>query len=86
MHQKNFGSFLTSIEEKERVYHSELIRHGVNYEEAVQAAKIIASEKPNELLTPEETELVKEVCTAWLLKHKSYKHLNPLLMKFKQVE
>ncbi|MBW4632382.1 MAG: hypothetical protein KME30_10925 [Iphinoe sp. HA4291-MV1] len=74
---------LMSTEEKEALYYCELVRYGIDFKEALTVAKILASEKPDELLTEEEKKLVTEVCKLWIVKHKHFKHLNPYLMKYK---
>ncbi|BAY43246.1 hypothetical protein SAMD00079811_08250 [Scytonema sp. HK-05] len=76
--------FSISNKEKKELYHSELVRYGVTFDKAAEAAKILASGKPDELLTEKEIERVNEVCEAWLSKHKRYKNLNPLLAKHKR--
>ena len=45
------------------------------YHKAAKAAKILASEKPEELWTEEEKRLVVEVCKQWFSNHKRYKKL-----------
>ncbi len=60
----------TSIKEKEELFHTELIKLGVNYETAAQAANILAAGKPDELLAEQEIQLAKEVCREWLIQHK----------------
>lgn len=69
----------TSVEEKEKLYHTELVKHGVKYELAAQAAKIIVSGKPDEHLTAQELQLVEQVCREWLTRHKS---LNSILRDY----
>ncbi|KYC42634.1 hypothetical protein WA1_14905 [Scytonema hofmannii PCC 7110] len=59
-----------SVEEKERLFHTELVKHGVSYSDAARVAKILASEKPDELLTGEEIQLTTEACKIWLKQHK----------------
>ncbi|MUG96889.1 hypothetical protein F7734_32925 [Scytonema sp. UIC 10036] len=78
--------FYTTLEQEETIYHSELFRYGVDYEKAAIAAKVLASKKPDELLTEEEKQLVTEACKMWLEKHKRLTHLNPLLKKYQQVK
>jgi hypothetical protein len=65
----------TSLEEKEKLFHSELVKYGVKYELAAQAAKILVSGKPDELLTQQEIQLVEQVCREWLTRHKSLSSL-----------
>ncbi|KAB8318216.1 hypothetical protein SD81_017200 [Tolypothrix campylonemoides VB511288] len=75
--------FTISVKDKETQYQSELIRHGVSFEKAAEAAKILASGKTDDILTPEEIQLVNEACRWWLEKHSRLKHLNPLLAKYR---
>jgi hypothetical protein len=79
------GKFHTTVEDKEGIYYLELFKQGVEYDKAAIAAKILASGKPDEDLTRGEIELVNEVCSEWLAKHKRYKHLNSFLGKYKRV-
>ena len=58
--------FLISPKQKEELFHTELVKHGVCYHQAAKAAKILVSNPPQEALTDEETQLVQEVCRAWL--------------------
>jgi hypothetical protein len=62
--------FFISVEKKEELFHTELIKCGVDYQKAAQVAQILALEKPDELLTEKEIELTKEVCQEWLTHHK----------------
>ncbi|KYC42484.1 hypothetical protein WA1_21215 [Scytonema hofmannii PCC 7110] len=78
------GKFHTTVEEKEAIYYSELFKRGVEYDKAAIVAKILASGKSDKELTHGEIELVNEVCSYWLTKHKRYKHLNPFLAKYKR--
>ncbi len=54
---------------EEELFHTALVKYGVNYHKAAQVAKIIASKRPDELLTPEEVQLTKEACSEWLRQH-----------------
>ncbi len=71
--------FSTTAAEKERIFHTQLVKYGVEYDKAAKAAKILASGKPDELLTNEEIQLVKEVCRDWSIQNKRYKRLNSLV-------
>lgn len=64
-----------SIEEKEKLDRTELVKYGVKSELAAQAAKILVSGKPDELLTEQEIQLVEEVCREWLTRHRSLSSL-----------
>jgi uncharacterized DUF497 family protein len=59
-----------SIEEKEKLFHTKLVKHGVSYSDAARVAKILASETPDEHLTAEDRQLTTEVCKIWLQHHK----------------
>ncbi len=74
MQSKNF----TSVEEKEKIFCTELVKYGVEYKKASKAAHILASLKPDELLTEEEIRIVTEACNAWSIRHKQYKRLKSL--------
>ncbi|MFL9458086.1 hypothetical protein AB0756_39620 [Tolypothrix campylonemoides VB511288_2] len=77
--------FHATLEDKENIYYAELFKRGVEYNKAAIAAKILASGKSDEDFTPEEIELVNEVCSQWLAKHQQNKHLNPFFAKYKQI-
>ncbi|MBD2359010.1 hypothetical protein H6G41_31235 [Tolypothrix sp. FACHB-123] len=64
-----------SNEEKKIFFHTELVRYGVKYDRAATVAKILAAEKPDELLTEEEKQLVDEVCNEWLNNYNRYKNI-----------
>lgn len=66
----------TSFEQKQELFHTQLVKHGVKYQKAAEAARILASGKPDELLTNEEIQLVTEVCKEWSIQ---YKRLTSLL-------
>lgn len=63
--------FALSIKEKKEMYSLELFRSGVEPSKAIKAAKILASDKPDELLTEEERQIVIEACKEWLISRKS---------------
>jgi len=58
--------FLISSKQKEELFHTELVKHGIPYHKAAKAAKILVSNPPEETLTTEEVELVQEACREWL--------------------
>ncbi|QLE56350.1 hypothetical protein [Nostoc sp. TCL26-01] len=64
--------------EKEKIFHTQLVKYGVKYEQAARVAKIIASGKSEELLTPEEKQLVKEACQQWLTGHRRFRQISSL--------
>ncbi|MBD2778068.1 serine/threonine-protein kinase [Iningainema tapete] len=72
-----------SFTEKKEIFHTELVKHGVGYQKADQAAWILASGKPDELLTDEEIQLVTEVCQEWSRQHK---RLTSILKDYRRFE
>ncbi|MEJ1934132.1 hypothetical protein WDZ92_28380 [Nostoc sp. NIES-2111] len=66
------------VEEKERLFHTQLVKYGVEYTTAGKVAQILASAKPDELLTPQERQLVKQACQKWLTQHKRRKRIDSL--------
>ncbi len=59
-----------SFDDKQQLFHTELVKYGVGYHKAAEAARILASGKPDELLTTQEIQLVIEVCQEWSRQHK----------------
>ncbi|ARV57634.1 hypothetical protein BZZ01_02395 [Nostocales cyanobacterium HT-58-2] len=59
-----------SSKQKEELFHTALVKYGIDYYKAGTVAKILASGKPDELLTDKEIQLSKEVCSDWLKQHK----------------
>jgi hypothetical protein len=57
-------------QELEEVYLTELVRSAVEYQTAIKVAGILAAEKPDEHLTGEEAQLVREACALWLKRRK----------------
>lgn len=57
---------ITSPQEKERLFHTELVKSGVEYHTAAKAARILVSWQSDELLTSEEVQMLKDVCRQWL--------------------
>ncbi|GAA6620022.1 hypothetical protein [Scytonema sp. NUACC26] len=53
------------LKENENIYQGELLKYGVEQKLAASAAKILASEKPNELLSSEELRVITEACEHW---------------------
>ncbi|GAA6614492.1 hypothetical protein [Scytonema sp. NUACC26] len=64
------GVLFISIEEKERLFHTKLVKHGVSYSDAARVAKILASETPDEHLSADDIQLTTEACKIWLQQHK----------------
>ncbi len=57
--------FFKLVQENEKLYQAELLRYGVEQKLASEAAKILASEKPDELLSSEELSAIVEACEQW---------------------
>ncbi|MBE8990366.1 hypothetical protein [Nostoc sp. LEGE 12450] len=68
-----------SVEEKEKIFYTELVKYGVSYEKAVIAARILASGQPDELLTDEEILIAKEACSKWFLEKKRDQYIKSLI-------
>lgn len=73
------NKFQVSKKEKEKIFHTNLVKFGVSYDQAAKAAKILADEKPEELWTEEEKRLVTEACKQWFSNHNRYKKLQELV-------
>jgi hypothetical protein len=58
--------FFISIEEKERLFHAELVKVGVDYQQAARVAKLLAQNIAEEDLTSEEAQLSETACRIWL--------------------
>lgn len=78
------GNFFISQEEKERLFHTQLVKYGVKFEKAAKVAKILASGQSEEDLTQEEKQLVTEACKQWLKGHKRHKQLISLFQYVKK--
>ncbi|PMB22870.1 hypothetical protein CEN45_11550 [Fischerella thermalis CCMEE 5198] len=52
--------------EIEEFFHTQLVKYGVDYQKAAQVARILASGKPDELLSEKEIQIAEEVCREWL--------------------
>lgn len=61
---------LLSKKEREKLFHTQLVKHDIKHDKAAKAAKILASGLPDELLTKKEKQLVIEVCKEWAVKYK----------------
>ncbi|RCJ24815.1 hypothetical protein A6770_03935 [Nostoc minutum NIES-26] len=73
------SKFFVSVKEKEKIFCTELVKHGVKYETAIKAARILASGQPDELLTVDEIIIVKEACEKWSVQKKRIKRLKSLI-------
>ncbi|MBD2677845.1 MULTISPECIES: hypothetical protein [Nostoc] len=71
--------FALTLEEKQKIFHTQLVKYGVEYEKARKASEILAREKPDEVLTQEEIQLTKEACNHWSAQRKRIKQLMSLL-------
>ncbi|BAT55664.1 unknown protein [Nostoc sp. NIES-3756] len=78
------GNFFISQEEKERLFHTQLVKYGVKFEKAAKVAKILASGESEESWTEEERQLVTETCEEWLKAHKRHKQLVSLFQYIKR--
>lgn len=62
--------FSTSVEERKCLFHTELIKVGIDFLQAEKTANLLAENLPSEQLTPEEKELIQKVCAQWLVQRK----------------
>ncbi len=69
------------MQEKERFFHTELVKACVPYHQAAKAARIIASEHPNEQMPEEEIQLVNQVCRQWLEQRQRWKVISQIVDK-----
>ncbi|WP_427162245.1 hypothetical protein ACQFX9_12180 [Aliinostoc sp. HNIBRCY26] len=60
-------------EEKEKIFHTELVKFGVEYKKAQKVARILASGEPDETLGEEEIKIAQEACKQWIKQRKLYK-------------
>lgn len=74
--------FFVSVEEKERLFQSELVKGGVNYHQAIQVAKVLARNQSEETLTPEEAQLTEEACRIWLQHRQRLRFIEETLASF----
>lgn len=70
-----------SSEEKERLFCTELVNHYIPYEQARTVAKILATEKTEDELMPEEIQLIEEVCRIWFEQRQRRKLLSEMVSK-----
>lgn len=67
--------FYLSNEDKEQIYHTDLVKYGVKSDKAVKIAKILAANKSDKILTEEEKTLFTEACKECLNSYNHYKNL-----------
>ena len=60
------AKFFVSVEEKTRLFHWELVKAGVDYQQAGRVAKVLAQNPPEASLPPEDSKLTEEACRIWL--------------------
>jgi hypothetical protein len=70
---------LSSAPEREKLFHNELVKYGVQYQKAAQVAKILAAQEWDEQMTDAEERLVEEVCQQWLQQRKRLNFINTIL-------
>ena len=73
------SNYFTSIEEREKIFCTEMVKYGVEYEEAVIAAKIIASGQGDELLSLLEIKIVEDACKKWSEQNQRLKRLKAVV-------
>lgn len=71
--------FAITPQEREKLFHTELVKHGVSYQKAAQAAKILADGMSDEQLTEAEQQLVQEVCREWLKQRQRWSTIRQVL-------
>ena len=72
-------NFLISVEEKEKIFHTELVKYGVGYEQARKAAQILACSQPDELLSQQDRQTVIQACNKWSTGRKRYKRITSVV-------
>ncbi|MEH1940839.1 MAG: hypothetical protein V7L01_11560 [Nostoc sp.] len=72
-------NFLISVEEKEKIFHTELVKYGVEYEQARKAAQILAYSQPDELLSQQDRQTVTQACNKWSTERKRYKRITSVM-------
>lgn len=73
------SNYFTSVQERENIFCTELVKYGVEYGKAVIAAKIIASGQGDEHLSPSEIEIVKDACKKWSEQNQRLKRLKAVV-------
>ena len=64
---------------QQQLFFAALIRSEVNFELALVASKLLAQEKPESCWTPEEKQLVDQVCRTWLVHRQRQQRFERLL-------
>ncbi len=72
--------FSISAEEREHLFHTELVKAGVDFHQAKKVAHLLA-QKRDDQLTPEENQLVQAVCAQWLVQRKRLNFISQVLSK-----
>ncbi|ACC81687.1 hypothetical protein [Nostoc punctiforme] len=75
------SNYFTPIEEREKIFCTELVKYGVKYEKAVIAARILASGRADDFLSPSEIEIAKDACQKWSVQNKRLKRLKATINK-----
>jgi hypothetical protein len=70
-----------SVQDKEQLFQSELVKACVPYDQAVKVAHILASELDDEQLAAEDIQLVKRVCLQWLEQRKRWELISQATYK-----
>ncbi|MBD1864623.1 MULTISPECIES: hypothetical protein [Trichocoleus] len=74
--------FFVSVEEKTRLFHAELVKAGVEYQQASRVAKVLAQNQFEESLPPEEAQLTEEACRIWLQHRQRLNFIEQTLASF----
>lgn len=74
--------YALSPQEKKKIFITELLKSGVEPQQAVKVANILATETPEEALTSEELQLVNAACEKWLKEHQRRTFVNSTLQQF----
>ncbi|BAT53513.1 unknown protein [Nostoc sp. NIES-3756] len=69
------SNYFISNEEKEKLFHTQLVKYGVKYDKAAKAAQLMVSDGL-ENLTQQEQQLVTEACQEWLKAKKRCGNIN----------
>nr|WP_290222595.1 hypothetical protein [Trichocoleus desertorum] len=78
--------FLISPKQKEELFHTELVKHGIPYNKAAKAARILVSNPPDETLSDEEAKLVQETCREWLRQRQRWNNVLQQLTTFNSIQ
>ncbi len=69
------------MQEKERLFQTELVKACVPHHQATKVARIIASEQPDEHLAEEDIQLVKQACRQWLEQRQRWELISQTINK-----